>query len=330
MKRRQIHQAAVGAIIAAIGGSFSAQALAQSNWPTGQPIRMIVGFAPGGPTDIVARVIAQRLGKLLDAPVVVVNRPGANGNIAADTVAKSRPDGYTFLYNSSSLTLSPAIYARLPFDLNKDFSYVAGTVAMPSVLVTSANSHAQDFAGWLQYVKRPGPRPNYGTPGVGNSSHLAMEMILKSFGAQAVHIPYKGSAEARTALLSGEIQFQIDSINAALPLIKSGRLRALAVLSSKRAVDLPNVPTVAESGLPGFEIDTWQGVAAPANTPAAIVNRMSAELALAIASPDVKKILMEQGAYSISSTPDEYAKFVRKETDRYAQVVKEIGLTPQD
>lgn len=328
MKRRIVNRALLGTLVAALMGPLSPVASAESNWPNGQPVRMVVGFAPGGPTDTVARVIAQQLGSQIGSSIVVVNKPGANGNIAADYVAKAPADGYTFLYNSSSLAVSPAIYSKLPFDLDKDFTYVAATVAMPSVLVVPGDSPAKDFAGWVQLLKEKGRKLNFGTPGVGNSSHLGMEVILEGLGLEATHVPYKGSSEARRALLSGETHFQIDSINTALPLIKEGRIRAVAVLSSKRAVDLPDVPTVSESGVPGFEMDTWQGVAAPAGTPTEVVERMSSELARAIDSPDVKRILAGQGAFSISSTPAEYAEFVAKERDRYIEIVREMEITP--
>lgn len=330
MKRRAFAGFSWGILNGVLAFGCSNVAMAQPEWPGAQPIRLMVGFASGGPTDVVARVIAQRLGTQLGTSVVVINRPGANGNIAADQVVKSKPDGFTFLYNSSSLTLSPSIYKQVPFDLSKDFAYVAGTVAMPSVLVVRGDLPVKDFPEWLKYVQSQGSKVNYGSPGTGNSAHLATEVILKTFNATATHVPYKGSSEARTALLAGDTQFQVDSMNSVLPLIKSGRLRAIAVLSAKRSVDLPDTPTIAESGIPGFAIDTWQGVAAPANTPAAIVNRMSTELARAIASPEVGTILREQGAFSISSKPEEYANFVQQESARFAKIVRDLGLTPKD
>ena len=301
--------------------------LAQSEWPAGNTITLVLGFAPGGPNDLVARALAQRLGDALKQSVVVDNRPGANGNIAAGIVARANPDGYTFLYNSSSLALSPALYKKMPVDPLRDLVPVNGTATLPLVMVAEASFPANNFREWAALLRKDPGKYNFGSPGAGNLAHIGVEMILKANGLQAVHAPYKGSSEALTGLLNGATHFQLDSVNSPLALIKSGKLKPLFVTSRQRSPVLPDVPTLAESGGQDFEISGWQGIMAPAKTPPAIIQRMAAEVARVMDSADMRKALAAQGGYPISSTPERYAAFFSEELARFRKVVGDIGLS---
>ena len=283
-------------------------ARAQADWPN-RPITLMVGFAPGGPNDLVARAMSLRLSDLLKQQVIVDNRPGANGNIAASAVARATPDGYTFLYNSSSLALSPALYRKSLINPLQDLTPVNGTATLPLVCIVEASFPASNFREWAAQLKANPGKFNYGSAGTGNLAHVAAAMVLKANGLSAVHAPYKGSSEALQGLLSGATHFQFDSVNSPLALIRSGKLKALFVTSSERSPVLPDVPTLTQSGAPNVEASGWQGVMAPAKTPPAIVQRMSAEIARVMNSAEMKAALAAQGAYPISTTPERYAAF---------------------
>jgi tripartite-type tricarboxylate transporter receptor subunit TctC len=287
---------------------------------------LILGFPPGGPNDLVARVLGQRLTEQLKQPIVIENRPGANGNIAAGAVSRAAPDGYTFLYNSSSLALSPALYSKSTFDPRKDLVPVNGTAALPLVCVVESSFPANNFREWAAQLRANPGKFNYGSPGVGNLAHVAAAMILKANGLDAVHAPYKGSSEALQGLIGGSTQFQFDAVNSPLSLIKAGRLKPLFVTSAQRSAVLPEVQTLIEGGSRPIEATAWQGVMAPAKVPIAIVQRFSAEIAKAMTSPEMKAALAAQGAYSIASTPERYAAFFSDEMDRYKKTVDELGL----
>ena len=283
-------------------------ARAQADWPN-RPITLMVGFAPGGPNDLVARAMSLRLSDLLKQQVIVDNRPGANGNIAASAVARATPDGYTFLYNSSSLALSPALYRKSLINPLQDLTPVNGTATLPLVCIVEASFPASNFREWAAQLKANPGKFNYGSAGTGNLAHVAAAMVLKANGLSAVHAPYKGSSEALQGLLSGATHFQFDSVNSPLALIRSGKLKALFVTTSERSPVLPDVPTLVQSGGPNVEASGWQGVMAPAKTPPAIVQRMSAEIARVMNSAEMKAALAAQGAYPISTTPERYAAF---------------------
>ena len=298
---------------------------AQADWPA-KPIVLMLGFAPGGPNDLVARALAQRLSEQLKQQVVVENRPGANGNIAAVAIANAAPDGYAFLYNSSSLALSPALYRKMPVDPLRDLTPVNGTATLPLVCIVEASFPANNFRDWAAQLRANPGRFNYGSPGVGNLAHVAAAMLLKANGLSAVHTPYKGSSEALQGLIGGSTHFQLDSVNSPLTLIKAGRIKPLFVTSSQRSPVLPDVPTLAESGSQNIDASAWQGVMAPAKTPPAIVQRLAAEIAKAMAGPEMKATLAAQGAYSIASTPERYAAFFAEEMDRFRKTVDDLGL----
>ena len=302
-------------------------AFAQAEWPAGNTITLVLGFAPGGPNDLVGRALAQRLTESLKQQVIVDNKPGANGNIAAGIVARANPEGYTFLYNSSSLALSPALYKKLAVDPLRDLVPVNGTATLPLVMVAAPSFPPNNFREWTAVLKKDPGKYNFGSAGAGNLAHIGVEMVLKANGLQAVHAPYKGSSEALTGLLSGATQFQLDSVNSPLALIKGGKLKPLFVTSRQRSPVLPDVPTLAESGGQDFEISGWQGIMAPAKIPPAIIQKMAAEIAKVMSGPEMKASLAAQGGYAISTTPERYAAFFAEELARFKKVVGEIGLS---
>ena len=298
---------------------------AQGDWPS-RPIVLMLGFPPGGPNDLVARAMSLRLSEQLKQQVVVENRPGANGNIAAGAVSRAAPDGYTFLYNSSSLALSTALYRKVVVDPRTDLTMVNGTAALPLVCVVEASFPANNFREWAALLKANPGKYNYGSPGTGNLAHLAPAIILKSNGLTAVHAPYKGSSEAVQGLINGSIQFQFDAVNSPLALIKAGRIKPLFVTSAQRSPVLPNVPTLEESGSVNVDLAAWQGVMAPPKTPPEIVQRFAAEISKAMASPEMKTALAAQGAYSIATTPERYSAFFNEEIERYKKISDDLGI----
>jgi tripartite-type tricarboxylate transporter receptor subunit TctC len=301
-------------------------AMAQANYPD-KPIRLVIAFPPGGPTDLVARVLAQKLTEQMGQPVVVDNKPGANGNIAAELVSKAPSDGYTLFYNTSAVALSPALYKKMSYDVRADFAPVALTAVIPLVLAVHPSLPVNTVQEFVQYAKNNPDKLSYGSAGNGNITHLGAYLILQDKGLTAVHAPYKGSAPALTDLVAGQTQFTTDTINSALPFIKEKRLKALAVTSLKRTSVLPDVPTLSETIMPGFEVGAWQGVLVPAKTSPEIIKRLNAEVIKALASPDVRAKLAVQGAEPLGSTPVEYGNYIKSELDRWSRVVKQTGAS---
>jgi tripartite-type tricarboxylate transporter receptor subunit TctC len=320
--RRKVLGSAIGLLAATTANLSWAQ---NEAWPT-KPIQLILGFPPGGPNDLVARALALRLSDQLKQQVVVENRAGANGNIAAAAVARAAPDGQTFLYNSSALALSSVLYTKNQIDPRKDLLPVNGTAALPLVLIVEASFPASNFREWAAQVRANPGKFNYGSPGAGNLAHVAVAMILQANGLDAVHAPYKGSSEALQGLIGGSTQFQLDSINSPLALIKSGRIKPLFVTSSQRSPVLPEVQTLVEGGSSPIDAAAWQGVMAPAKTPLNIVQRMATEITKAMSTPEMKSALAAQGAYSIATTPERYNTFFLEEIDRYRKTVDALGL----
>ncbi|WP_161993256.1 Bug family tripartite tricarboxylate transporter substrate binding protein [Lacisediminimonas profundi] len=303
-------------------------AFAQAGYPD-KPIKLVLAFPPGGPTDLVARVLAQKVGEQMGQAVVVENKPGANGNIAAALVAKAPADGYTVFYNTSAIALSPALYKNLGYDAKTDFAPVALTAVIPLVLAVHPSVPANTLGEFFQYLKTNGDKVSYGSAGNGNVTHLGAFMLLKSQGLNIQHVPYKGSAPALLDVVAGQTQFVTDTVNSALPFIKDKRLKALAVTSLQRASVLPDVPTVNEAAVKGFEVGAWQGVVVPARTSPEIVKRLNAEIMKALGSADVKAKLAAQGAVPLGSTPEAYGKYLKSEIDRWQKVVQEAGVTVQ-
>ncbi|MCK8785343.1 tripartite tricarboxylate transporter substrate binding protein [Roseomonas sp. NAR14] len=325
MLTRQRNMAATrrGVLGAALLAPFAAQA--QETWPS-RPIRVIVPFPPGGPTDIVARVLAERMARDLGQPLVVENRPGANANIGNEAAARAEPDGYTVLYNTSSIVLSPALYTRLSYDVMRDLAPVALTATIPLVLVLHPSLPVSTVQEFIAHVRaRPG-QLSHGSSGNGNVTHLGAVMFLRANGLEAVHVPYRGSAPALVDAAAGQVQFLTDTVNSALPLVREGRLKALAMFSKERIAPLPDVPTLSETVMPGFEVGAWQGIMVPARTPDAVVRRLNAAVMLALREPEVLAKLAEQGTTPLGGTPEDYGAYLRTELARWGRVIAENGV----
>jgi tripartite-type tricarboxylate transporter receptor subunit TctC len=296
------------------------------NYPD-KPVRVIVPFPAASATDVIARTIGQKLGEKWGQAVVVDNKPGAGGNLGTEIAAKAPADGYTILMGTVANTISSSLYKKLSYDFVKDFTPVTLVAATPLVLVANPSFPANNVKELIAYVKaRPG-QVNFGSGGIGTSNHLAGEMFKSMTGTDMVHVPYKGTPAAQSDLLSGQVSLMFDNIVAVMPHIKSGRMKAIAVTSPKRVSTLPNVPTVAESGVPGFDAMSWIGVLVPKGTPKKIVDKLNSDFVEAIAMPDVKERLSTGGAELAGSTPEQFAEHIRKETEKWAKAVKASGAT---
>jgi len=310
---------AVGFFLALMTSMLWAQ-----SWPT-KPVRMIIAFPPGGPTDLVSRVLAQKLSEQLGQQVIVDNKPGAGGNIAAELAARAVPDGYTIFYNTSAIVIGPALYGKVNYDTLKDFTPVLLTASVPMVLVVNPQLPARSVKEFLDLAKSRSGALNYSSSGTGTITHLASAMMSTQTGIQTQHIPYKGSAPGLVDLASGQTQFMIDTINTVLPYVRDNRLRGLAVTSAKRSPVLPDLPTLAEAGISGFEAAAWQGIVVPTGTPNEIIQKLNAEVNKALAHPDIRSRLAAQGADILGGTPAEYAAYLRSEMPRWAKAVKDSG-----
>jgi len=301
------------------GGAF-----AQDSYPT-RPLKLILPFPPGGGTDILGRQIAEKLGERLGQPVVTENRGGAGGNVGAEAAAHSAPDGYTLVLVAPSLAISPTLYSKLNYDAVKDLQPITLVATIPNVLVTqpSLGPTLQDFIA--QAKRKPGEY-NFGSGGAGTSNHLGGELFNIVAGTKLVHVPYKGVNLAMQDVLAGRIQLVVIGLPAALPHIKSGRLRALAVISPHRLAALPDVPTAAEAGLPNFDVTTWYGILTPAGVPRPIVERLNRELVAIMNSPEMKESLARQGTEVRTSTPEEFAAYIREEIAKWGDVIRRAGL----
>jgi tripartite-type tricarboxylate transporter receptor subunit TctC len=286
---------------------------------------VIIGFTAGTATDILARVLSQKLAEFWNQSVVAENRPGAGSTIAAAAVAKAAPDGYVLLFNSSAQSINPALYAKLPYD-NKDFVDIAPVAAQPNILVVSPASSIKSVADLIAEAKAKPGQINFGSAGVGTATHFNLEKFKLMTGIDVTHIPYKGTPEVVTDIIGGRTTAYFAPISAAISLIQGGKLRALAVSTAKRAIQLPNVPTIAEAGVPGFEFALWFGLWAPAGTPAEVVDKISKDTMRAVATADVREQFAKLGSEPLSMTPAEFSRYVRKETEDNARVVKAAGI----
>ena len=292
-----------------------------------KPIRMIIPYPPGGPTDILGRIVAQNLTEKLGQQVVVENKPGASGMIGADLVAKAPPDGYTLLANASIHVINPSLYKNPTYDAIKDFTPVSLIADVPLVLVVAPGVPVKSVKDLIALGKSSSGKLNFASSGNAAAPHLAGEAFKIATGVDMQHVPYKGSGPALTDLMGGQVQLMFDSLPSSISHVKSGKLRAIAVTTAKRASALPNVPTIAESGVPGFDISTWYGIWAPAGTPKEIVNRLSGEIAKIVKIPDVRERLAGLGAEPVGNSPDEFAAYCRSELAKWAKIVKASGAT---
>ncbi len=307
--------------ISAIAGPVASQP-----YPA-KPIRMIIGFPPGGGTDIIGRIVAQRLAEVLGQPILPDNRGGAAGQIAAEIAAKAPPDGYTVMMaHIAAISILPSLIARLPYDPQKDFSPISLVAIGPNLLVVHPSVPARSVKELIVLAKaRPG-QLTYASPGSGSVQHLAGELFNLEAGVKMVHVPYKGSGQSIVDLVAGYVQLNFDSVPPVLPHVRSGRLRALAVTSEKRFSILPDIPTVTESGVAGFDLSTWWGLVAPAAVGRGIIARLETETVRLLRQPDVKEKIAFAGADTVGNTAEEFAAFIRAERAKYARIVKAANI----
>ena len=289
-------------------------------------IRYVVPYAPGGSTDIVARVLALKLSEAMGQQVVVDNRPGAGGAIGADIVAKSPPDGYTMVTAVTSImAINQFLYRKLPYDPEKDFAPVTQVGSLPLILVIHPSLPAKNVREFIAIAKAKPGQLNYGSSGVGTATHMTTELFKAMAGVDLVHIPYKGSGQVMGDVIGGQLALIFDQIVSSLPHVQGGKLRMLAITSSKRFPSLPDLPTIAESGVPGYESISWAGVAVPAGTPKEIVARLHAEIVKVLAMPDIRERFLRDGIETIGSTPEQFSEHIRRERIKWAKVVKDSG-----
>lgn len=298
-------------------------ALAQS-YPT-KPVTIVVPFSPGGATDIMSRLLAERLNKRLGQPVLVENKPGAGTMIASEYVAKAPADGYTLLVAASSLGIAPSLYKKVNYNPIKDFAPISQVASVVHVLVVHPSLPAKNVGELVTWLKANPTKANYGSVGAGTSTHLEAELFNSIAGVKMEHIPYKGSAPALTDMIGGQLQVMFDAYASSGPFINDGRVRLLAVTTAQRSKSLPGTPTVAESGLPGYEAMPWLGLVAPAGTPAPIVSKLYTELHEVLKEPEVQEKFRSLGLDIIGSTPQEFSAFLRKDIVKWAKVVKDSG-----
>jgi len=303
---------------------FASAASAQA-WPA-KPIKWIVPFAPGGTTDILARTIGEKLARALGQPVIIENKPGAGGGVGAEFTAKAPPDGYTIMGGTiSTHAINASLYKSLPYDPIKDFAPITLIARVPNMLVVNPDVPAKNVAELIALMKANPGKYTFASSGNGTSQHLSGELFKAMAGVEMQHIPYKGSPPALQDVVAGQVTMTFDNITTAWPLAKGGKLRALAVTTAKRASIAPDVPTLAESGLTGYEVGSWQGVFAPAGTPPEIVKRLNAEIVKIINQPDVKEKLVSLGAEPVANTSEEFGALVKAEVTKWADVVKKSG-----
>ncbi len=291
-----------------------------------KPIRFIVPFPPGGGNDILARVLAPKMSEFLGQPVVIDNRAGAGGNIGADLAAKSAPDGYTIVIASNQVTMNPALYAKLPFDIEKDFAPIALAASVPMVLAVNPSVPANSVKELIALAKAEPGKLNYSTPGNGTPQHIAFEVFNHAAGIKIAHVPYKGTGPAIADVIGGQVQATFGTLASLEQHVKAGKLRALAVATPRRSQTMPSVPTMAESGLPGYDVSLWYSILAPAGTPGPILARLSGEIAKALAAPDVRDRLIAQGFEVSYLNPEQMNDLMKRDIARWSKALREVGI----
>lgn len=325
---RRLYRLTVPALLAVILSVLTVPAAAQSqaDFPR-RPLRMVVPYPPGGSTDIVGRIVAAKLSESLGQPVIVDNRPGAGGNVGSDSVAKSPPDGYTLLMSSvTTLAIGASLYSKLPYDLNKDLEPVALVGSVPFVLLVNASLSARSVRELIALAKEKPGMLNFGSAGTGTSAHFAGEMFKSLAGIDIVHVPYKGNAPAIADLIGGQIQMMFDFLPSAVPFIKSRKVRALGITPAKRSPALPDIPTIAESGVPAYDVLSYFGVLAPAMTPPQITARLHAELSRISSLPDVRERYAREGVEPAHETQEQFRTYLQTEITKWSKVVKDTGV----
>ncbi|MGX5664064.1 MULTISPECIES: tripartite tricarboxylate transporter substrate binding protein [Diaphorobacter] len=320
LRKRALLGALAAAAALALPGAWA------QTWPS-RSVSIIVPFPAGGTTDVLARALGQELSKTLGQPVVVENKPGAGATLGADYVAKSKADGYTLLMGAVHHTIATSVYRKLGYDFEKDFAPITTVALVPNVLVVNPQVPAKTVQELLAQAKAQPGKLTYGSNGTGTGQHLIGAQFEGMGGVQLLHVPYKGSGPLTTDLLGGQISMSFDTVTPVLPHIKAGKLRALAVTTAKRSVALPDVPTLEEAGLPGFDMGTWFGMLAPAGTPKDIVARLNADMVKIIQSPEFRKKMDDIGADPIANTPEQMARQIKDDTARFARLVKEAKVS---
>ena len=321
-------QKALAALLVGLAASLAWADGAAQVYPN-RPIRVIVPQSAGGSTDLAARAVTQRLGDALGQPVVIDNRPGAGSLVGTDLVAKAAPDGYTLLGVASSFSINPSLQANLPFDPVRDFAPISRLCALPHILVVHPAVPVKSVKELIALARAKPGRLNVATSGVSTSSHMAAELFMYMTGTKMVPVPYKGGAPGNIAVVSGEVQLYFATISTALPHIRAGKLRAIAVTTRKRTTAAPEYPTIAEAGLPGYEHASWVGMLAPAGTPPAIISRLNTEIARIVHLPEVKEYLLSDGLEPEGDSAKEFTASIRNEVAKWIKVVKAAGIKPQ-
>ncbi len=324
MTPRLLRNAALAVFLACSAAGAQAQ-----SFPA-KTVRLIVGFSPGGNVDIPARIVAAKLGEMWNASVVVENRVGAGGSIAAAMVAQALADGYTLLLcNAASNAIDVAFYKNLPYDPVKDFAPISQVGWVPNILIVNPATKFHTVGEFVAYAKANPGKVSYASAGVGTSQHLAMELLKSMTDIDVVHVPYKGGHPALTDVLGGQIQVMLGAVPTTQAAVKSGKVRALGVTSAKRSAQLPDVPTIAESGVPGYEVTSWYGLCGPAALPKALMTKLNADLVKALNSPDTQQRLAEQGIEVLPSTPEQFGAYIKSEVSKWVKVVKAAGISAE-
>ena len=303
----------------------AAQAQPKDAWP-GRPIRIVVPQTPGASTDLTARLIAQKLSPVLGQPVIVENRPGAGSIVGTELVANATPDGHTLLVVASSITLNPILHKNLPFDPQRDLAPIMQLSSFPNMLVVYPGLPVKTVQDLVALAKSKPGALNYGSAGTATGTHLSAELFKYMTGTDMVHVPYKGGGAAMPALLGGQVQLMFSTTVTAMPHVRGGKLRAVAVTSGKRWPTLPDIPTIAESGVPGYDHTPWNGFLAPAKTPRAVIGRLNEEVAKILHAPDTRSIFTNDGAEPVGNKPEEFAAIIKSETAKWTKVVKAAGI----
>jgi tripartite-type tricarboxylate transporter receptor subunit TctC len=324
--RRRASRACVAALGAAISLGLAAPAALAQAWPA-RPVRFVAPFPPGGPVDLLARLIGQKITEKLGQPVVVENKPGAAGNLGIEQVAKSVPDGSTLLHvPAGNITINATLMRDLPFSWDRDFTAVTMIATAPNLLAVHPAVPAKTVRELIAHAKAQPGKLTYGSPGIGSGLHLSGELFRREAGIDIAHVAYKGTTQAMNDLIGGQLTMMFGALPTLMPQVKTGKLRAIAVTSAKRATGAPDIPTVAESGLPGFDVSSWYAIMAPAKTPPATVAAVAEEVRRVLVLPDVRATLDAQGLAPVGMRPAEFAAHIRRETQSWARVIREAGI----